>query len=75
MDKFLWVYFGVQALILLVLLIVARFKDRRYRNESDKDDVPNGYERTSEVSIDPRTGQKVRVYYNPRTGERFYKAE
>ncbi|TVX94337.1 hypothetical protein [Paenibacillus agilis] len=74
MDKFLWIYFGVQALLLLVLLVVARFKDRRYRKESDTD-VPDGYERTSEVSIDPRTGQKIRVYYNSRTGERFYKAE
>ncbi|MCR8845838.1 hypothetical protein NQ117_19325 [Paenibacillus sp. SC116] len=74
MTKFLWIYFGAQALLLIVLLIVARFKDRRYRNVSETD-VPDGFERTTEVSIDPRTGQQVRVYYNPRTGERRYKPE
>jgi hypothetical protein len=34
-----------------------------------------GWDRTAEKFADPRTGQTVIVYYNPRTGERRYVAE
>jgi hypothetical protein len=33
-----------------------------------------GWDRTQERFADPRTGQIVAVYYNPRTGERRYVA-
>lgn len=34
-----------------------------------------GWDRTPERFADPRSGQNVVVYYNPRTGERRYVAE
>lgn len=48
--------------------------DKRYHNV-EKDAIPPGYQRTEEVFIDPVEGRRVRVYYNPQTGERFYKNE
>ena len=47
--------------------------DKRYRK--GRRDIPPGYERTEEVFIDPVDGDKIRVYYNPKTGERFYSHE
>jgi hypothetical protein len=40
-------------------------------------DVPpaDGWERTEERFVDPKTGRLVSVYYNPRTGERRYVAD
>jgi hypothetical protein len=34
-----------------------------------------GWDRTPEKFADPRSGQTVVVYYNPRTGERRYVAD
>jgi len=34
-----------------------------------------GWEQTAERFIDPRSGQGVTVYFNPRTGERRYIGE
>jgi len=34
-----------------------------------------GWDRTDEQFADPRSGQNVRVWFNPRTGERRYVAE
>ena len=34
-----------------------------------------GWEQTAERFIDPRSGQSVTVYFNPRTGERRYVGE
>lgn len=33
---------------------------------------PPGFEISDEVNIDPTTGVRQRVWFNPRTGERFY---
>ncbi|OFW75221.1 MAG: hypothetical protein A2201_01820 [Alicyclobacillus sp. RIFOXYA1_FULL_53_8] len=33
---------------------------------------PPGYEATDEINIDPTTGIRQRVWFNPRTGERYY---
>jgi hypothetical protein len=40
-----------------------------------REKVPAGFEKTDEINIDPVTNEKTRVYYNPQTGERFYKKE
>lgn len=37
--------------------------------------VPDGFQSTEEINIDPLTDEKIRVYYNPDTGEHFYKKE
>ncbi|WP_100401687.1 hypothetical protein [Bacillus sp. FJAT-42315] len=72
-----WVisFYGVQLLLLLVLIFGSWFIwDRRFKTKHGQD-VPPGFIRTEEVSIDPTTGKKMVVYFNPETGERFYKEE
>ncbi len=57
--------------ILLLLLLFERFIYKPIRH-----DKPGpGWDRTTERFADPRSGQNVRVYYNPRTGGRRYVAE
>jgi hypothetical protein len=68
---------GWQVLSFLVLIVLAilswLYYDKRYKKSEAK--VPLGYIWTEEISIDPSTGKKERVYYNPDTGDRFYKEE
>lgn len=67
--------YGVQLIILIVLIIGSWFVwDRRFKKKHGKE-VPNGFIRTNEVSIDPTTKKRLVVYYHPETGERFYKEE
>jgi hypothetical protein len=57
--------------ILLFGLLFERFIYKPIRH-----DKPGaGWDRTTERFADPRSGQSVVVYYNPRTGERRYVAE
>lgn len=74
MITFLIVYFSLQLVFFIVFLIVSAFRDRRHQ-ANEHEQVPEGFEKTSEVSIDPSTGKKVTVYYNPRTGQRWYRVE
>ncbi|WP_338751568.1 hypothetical protein [Bacillus sp. FJAT-52991] len=68
-------FYGVQLLLLLVLIFGSWFIwDRRFKTKHGKD-VPKGFVRTEEVSIDPTTQKKMVVYFHPETGERFYKEE
>ncbi|RZT24018.1 MULTISPECIES: hypothetical protein [Fictibacillus] len=68
---------GWQVLSILVIIVLAilswLYYDKRYKKSETK--VPTGYIWTEEISIDPSTGKKERVYYNPDTGDRFYKEE
>lgn len=68
-------YYAVQVIAVIVFILLGVFiYDKRFKkNHGDK--VPEGFERTEEVNIDPVTNEKTRVYYNPVTGERFYKKE
>lgn len=61
------------AVIAFILLGYFIYDKRFRRNHGTK--VAVGFERTEEVNIDPVTGEKTRVYYNAKTGERFYKKE
>lgn len=65
----------VQIIAVIAFILLGYFiYDKRFRrNHGTK--VEAGFERTEEVNIDPVTGEKTRVYYNPQTGERFYKQE
>lgn len=74
MTAFLIVYFSLQIALFIVVLIISAFRDRRHE-ASAEDKVPEGYIKTSEISVDPSTGRKVTVYYNPSTGQRWYKSE
>lgn len=73
--KWIFVFYGIQFIILLLLIIGSWFIwDRRFKLKHGKK-VPDGFVRTNEVSIDPTTKKKLVVYFNPETGERFYKEE
>lgn len=66
---------AINLLIYGGFLIVALFSwfiwDKRYRRNHGGD-IPEGYEATDEIFIDPVSGKKLRVYYNLQTGNRFY---
>lgn len=67
-----YILLEVGAIIIAVLSFV--FWDKRYRKNHGLN-VPAGFERTEEVTIDPKNGKRFRVYYNPSNGERFYHEE
>lgn len=65
----------LQVLTVIVCILLGYFiYDKRFRRNHGKE-VPKDFESTEEVSIDPVTGEKTRVYYNAKTGDRFYKKE
>lgn len=49
--------------------------DRRHQHKKQGKEVPAGFERTEEVTIDPSSGKRLRVYYHPQSGERYYQEE
>lgn len=68
-------FYGVQLLVIIVIAVASwLIWDKRFKNKHGQS-VPKGFERTNEVSIDPTTRKKLVVYFNPETGERFYKEE
>ncbi|MGE7933700.1 hypothetical protein [Viridibacillus arvi] len=69
------IYLIFQFSIVFVCILLGYFiYDKRYkRNHGNK--IPKGFEITNEVNLDPVTGEKIRVYYNAETGERFYRKE
>jgi len=73
----MWIY-SFDFLFTLGFIILALLSyfvwDRRYRKNQGSD-IPKGFEKTDELTIDPGSGKKLRVYYNSRTGERFYHEE
>lgn len=68
---------GWQVLSIVIFIILGiiswMYYDKRYKKSETK--VPSGYIWTEEISIDPTSGKRERVYYNPDTGDRFYKEE
>lgn len=64
-------YFIFQICMVILAVITYVFFDKRY-DKSHGLDIPDGFEKTEEVTIDPTDGRRLRVYYNRRTGERFY---
>ncbi|MBH0165221.1 hypothetical protein IHV12_09830 [Fictibacillus sp. 7GRE50] len=67
-----WQVLSIFFLIVLGIISWLYF-DKRYKKNETK--VPSGYIWTDEISIDPTSGKRERVYYNPETGDRFYKEE
>ncbi|KMZ40861.1 MULTISPECIES: hypothetical protein [Bacillales] len=67
-------YIVFQILLLIILLIISKIKDKRLHQDHGEV-VPPGFEPTNEVMIDPVTQEKRRVYFNPKTGDRYYKIE
>ena len=58
-----------------VLLAVAVFEVGRYRSGPSEPDRPASLQRTDEVFVDPSSGQRTRVWFDPTTGERRYEPE
>jgi len=68
-------FYGLQIVIVIILIFGSWFIwDRRFKTKHGQK-VPDGFVRTKEVSIDPTTQKRLVVYFNPDTGERFYKEE
>lgn len=68
----LYIFFEVGAVVLAIISYL--IWDKRY-HQNHGNTIPAGFERTEEVTIDPSTGKKLRVYFNTKTGERFYYEE
>jgi hypothetical protein len=69
---------AVEWVILAVVvlgIVIAIFGWDRYRGSRKSAGTGSGSEPTSEVFIDPATGQRMRVWYDPATGDREYRAE
>ena len=67
-------YISFVIFIVILAVITYVFLDKRY-HKNHGSDIPAGFEKTEEVIIDPIDGKRLRVYYNSRTGERFYYEE
>lgn len=74
----MYIVLGFYAFIILAVIVLSIVSlliwDKRYRKNHGSN-IPSGFERTEEVTIDPSTDKKLRVYYNSSTGERFYHDE
>lgn len=68
------IYIFVGAGILIFAVISLKLWDKRYLKNHGLD-IPIGFEKTEEISIDPISDKKFRIYYNSNTGERFYHEE
>jgi len=65
------IIFVIEGVIVLVVALLSWYVwDRRYRGSQGANFIP-----TDEVSVDPRTGERTRVYHDPATGRREYRRE
>ena len=60
--------------LIIVLGLLLYVNAARKRRGTRTDLVPPGYEPTAEITVDPTTGRKQRVWFNSRTGQRFYES-
>jgi hypothetical protein len=66
-----WVVVAVVVVgVAVALLGWDRYRGNRKAVGSNSDSQPTG-----EVFVDPNTGQRTRVWYDPTTGRRDYRAE
>lgn len=71
MNPVEWVILAV----VVLGIVIAIFGWDRYRGTKKSADTSSAPEPTSEVFIDPATGQRMRVWYDPASGNREYRAE
>ncbi|HEX6554207.1 MAG TPA: hypothetical protein VF026_15685 [Ktedonobacteraceae bacterium] len=62
------VYLAVNGLLIVGAIL---FERRGYRSHASR--TQGKWQSTGERFVDPTTGQRVDVYYNPQTGERDYR--
>jgi hypothetical protein len=61
--------------IVIVGAVVAIFGWDRYRGNRKSAAAGSAAQRTDEVFVDPETGKRMRVWYDPATGQREYRAD
>jgi hypothetical protein len=61
--------------IVVVGIVVALFGWDRYRGNRKSAGTASSAKPTDEVFVDPETGKRTRVWYNPATGQREYRAD
>jgi hypothetical protein len=61
--------------VVVLGIVIAIFGLDRYRGSRKSAGTGSGSEPTTEVFIDPATGQRMRVWYDPASGDREYRAE
>lgn len=71
MNWFVVIYFILGPLVVLISIIWT-FIYRRKRLNKSTDQPLHGFHETDEIFIDPTTGIKQRVWFNPYTGQRHY---
>jgi len=68
------IYIVIEIGFVILAIISYLVIDKRYKKNHGKD-IPEGFDKTDEITIDPTDGKRLRVYYNSKTGERFYHEE
>jgi hypothetical protein len=65
----------VVLVVVIIGVVIAFFGWDRYRGNRKSAGTGSASQATSEVFIDPETGQRTRVWYDPKTGQREYRPE
>lgn len=65
--------FLIISLLVIILSIIGTVIYRHNRLKHQINEPPSGFQKTNEIFIDPTTGIKQQVWYNPKSGERYYK--
>jgi len=70
---------NVAEIVILVVVVagtvIALFGWDRYRGKPTSASSGGAAQPTSEVFVDPDTGRRMRVWYDPATGQRDYRPE
>lgn len=61
--------------VVIAGIIIALFGWDRYRGNRNAASSGSASQPTTEVFIDPETGRRMRVWYDPSTGGRDYRPE
>ena len=56
-------------------VVIALFGWDRYRGSKKSGGDSGASQPTNEVFVDPNTGRRTRVWYDPTTGQREYRAD
>ena len=71
MLKFVASYLALEVVVVVVAIATTLWARRRRLRARDRRSL-EGFVRTEEAFVDPTTGIRQRVWFNPRTGERRY---
>ena len=61
--------------VVVVGIVIALFGWDRYRGNRKSASNVGASQPTGEVFLDPETGRRMRVWYDPATGQREYRPE